>query len=220
MRTIFIGDVHGCRQELEDLLDVLAVGRDDRIVLVGDLVAKGPDSRGVVRLARERGLLAVRGNHDEHVLKHRRGEATKPLKPLHQQVFDSLSEDDWRWFEQLPTHLRFPELNILVVHAGLVPGVPLAQQSDDMLLTIRSVLPDGSPSRRIENSGVPWASAWTGPETIVFGHDAVRGLQQYPFAMGLDTGCVYGGALTAWLLPERNLVSVKARAVWAEPKQD
>jgi len=68
-RTLIVGDVHGCREELEDLLDESGWEEDDQLVFVGDLVAKGPDSLGVIRLARELGARAVRGNHDQHCLK-------------------------------------------------------------------------------------------------------------------------------------------------------
>ena len=97
----------------------------------------------------------------------------------------------------------------MVVHGGVVPGVPIEKQEREHFLTLRSIREDGTPSKKIE--GRPWAAVWKGPERIVFGHDAVRGLQQEPMATGLDTGCVYGGKLTALLLPERKLVSVSAR---------
>ena len=99
------------------------------------------------------------------------------------------------------------------MHAGLVPGVALDAQSPKDLVSMRSIRPDGTASSRYEH-GVPWASRWTGPELVLFGHDAVRGLQQWPHAIGLDTGCVYGGSLSGMLLPEREIVSVKAERAW------
>ena len=81
-------------------------------------------------------------------------------------------------------------------------------------ITLRSIRDDGEPTKKLK--GRPWASLWTGPERIVFGHDAIRGLQQYPLATGLDTGCVYGGKLTGLILPERRLVSVNARRAYVK----
>lgn len=212
MRTLFIGDVHGCALELDALLTVCGWQPGERVVLVGDLVAKGPDSAGVVQRARELGLLAVRGNHDEHVLRWHQGHQKpgKRLKPEHQQVLDTLGPADWAYLSALPLYLRLPELNVLAVHAGLVPGVPLHEQRQEHLLNLRSISPEGRPSKRLSD-GAPWASFWTGPELIIFGHDAMRGLQRHPHAYGLDTGCVYGGRLTAYVLPEGRFYSVLAR---------
>lgn len=217
-RTIYIGDVHGCREELEALLRILGPGSDEGVYLVGDLVAKGPDSQGVVQLARERGLLAVKGNHDAHLLRFvAPDEDGRPLKPAHRKVAESLMPADWRFLEALPLYRRLPALAVVVVHGGLMPGVKLEAQEADTLMNLRSITPAGAPSRRVDE-GVPWASVWRGPEHVVFGHDAVRGLQRHPFATGLDTGCVYGKELTALVLPENRLVSVKARRMWADPK--
>jgi hypothetical protein len=209
-RTIVIGDLHGCLAELEALLAKCEATDEDQLISVGDLVAKGPDSRGVVQLLRERGAWAVKGNHDAHVLVARTGKASATIKPEHQQVLDTLTEADWKWLSALPLFVEVPEHEAIVVHAGLVPGVPLRDQPEDLMLTLRSITPQGVPTKTLE-AGVPWASLWKGPQHVFFGHDAVRGLQQYPFATGLDTGCVYGKELSACVLPGRRIVQVKAK---------
>lgn len=213
-RTIVIGDVHGCVDELSELLRILAAGPGDDVVLVGDLVAKGPDSAGVLRLARERNLRSVLGNHDAHLLRIRHPEQDRGSKSEHKKIARSLSEADWAWLESLPMSLSLPDFRVRVVHAGFVPGVALEEQQRENLLNLRSITPDGKPSKRA-SEGAPWGSLWRGPEHIVFGHDAIRGIQQHPFATGLDSGCVYGGALTALVLPERRFVSVRARRAYA-----
>lgn len=215
MRTVLIGDVHGCLEELDALLEACEYQKGQRLVMLGDLVAKGPDSAGVVRRVRELGALAVLGNHDAFALEHfaRGPEAWAELKPGKRRMLESLSEEDVAFLAGLPRWLRLEDLGVLVVHAGVLPGLPLEAQDPNDLINMRSVRPDGTASKRIEE-GAPWASQWQGPERIFFGHDAVRGLQRYPYAMGLDTGCVYGGELSAYVLPEERLIQVKARRVY------
>lgn len=227
MRTIIIGDVHGCLDELVRLVRTCGGVRESRLVLVGDLVAKGPDSLGVLQWAREAGALAVLGNHDDHLLKlqpggvHARGEVggKKKVRPGLERLAATLTPLDWAWLAGLPLWRSFAigeaavSEPVLVVHAGLVPGVPLAKQDRHHFLTLRSITDDGQPSNRIE--GMPWGEMWRGPEHVVHGHDAVRGLQQNAHATGLDTGCVYGRQLTALIWPEKRLVSVPARREYA-----
>ena len=212
-RTLVVGDVHGCLKELEQLLAQAGLEAGDILVLAGDLTAKGPDSQGVVQLARERGALAVLGNHDAHVLDILGGRSSKAH---HTQVARSLTAADAAWLQALPLWLDLPAVGALVVHAGLLPGVPLERQPRHLLLNLRSFDERGEPSTRVEG-GVPWASRWPGPRQVLFGHDALRGLQRHPHALGLDTGCVYGGALSAVWLPGGALVQVKARKVWRPP---
>ena len=216
-RTIIIGDVHGCYDELRLLLKECDVRSKDRVIFVGDLVAKGPKSREVVRWARKNEALAVRGNHDEHCLRwwrsQRDGQPAPELRPQHQVVCHTLKKKDFLWLDSLPHFIELPDLNAIVVHAGVETGIPLKNQSPRLLMNMRSVLPDGSGSKKLSD-GVPWASLWSGPEHIYFGHDALRGLQQYEHATGLDTGCVYGGKLTAVILPDEEFISVPAKENW------
>lgn len=216
-RTFIIGDVHGCSEELQALLQRCEHRAGDRVVFVGDLVAKGPDSRGVLDMARRLEALAVRGNHDQAVLACREpSRFARSPSAEHLSLAHTLEPDDWALLEALPFYLELPEHDCQIVHAGLLPGIPLAEQNPYDLMNMRSIRADGSASRRVDE-GVPWASCWQGPPTVVFGHDARRGLQRYPHALGLDTGCVYGGKLTAWLLPERELVAVPARRMYRAP---
>ena len=222
-RTIVIGDVHGCASELQDLLTRVAVSTGDHVCFVGDLVARGPDSRAVLRIARELGARSVVGNHEDRLLAARRGDADRGperLGPAHASVFRDLDLADWALLEALPMHLDLPEHGLRIVHAGLVPGLPIERQDRALLTRLRSIRDDGSPSAR--DDGVPWAARYTGPPHVAFGHNATRGLQLHDHATGLDTGCVYGGGLTALVLgagqpvpPPRDrpgvLVSVPAR---------
>lgn len=221
-RTLIIGDVHGCAEELRALLDEVAFrpGQDE-LVSVGDLVNKGPDSIGVVRLVRALGARAVMGNHDDLVVRcaaARRAGTDDTFPDGVRRIVKKLDDDDLAWLEALPLTLSLDDHHTIIVHAGLLPNVPLGSQAREHVLTMRSIRTDGTPTKRIEE-GVAWASLWPGPEQVLFGHDAVRGLQRWPYATGLDTGCVYGGRLTGMLLPERKLVSVPATREWAEPSK-
>jgi len=223
-RTIVVGDVHGCLAELEELLGRVKYDPADRLVFVGDLVARGPDSLGVVALARRLGATVVRGNHEERVLRALGLGATKgggEPAAHHATIARALPPDDADFLARTPLYLTLPEHDLTVVHAGIEPPLPLEEQTAETLLHVRAVKRDGKK--------VLWGAAHAGPGHVVFGHNAIEKLQLHPFATGLDTGCVYGGALTALVLgqgepvlgpPEarrRQLVRVPAARVWFDP---
>jgi hypothetical protein len=213
-RTIVVGDVHGCAEELQMLLRKCGHSRGDRVVLAGDLVAKGPDSQAVVQFARENGVLAVLGNHDAFALAHRNDAGKADRSQGRRSYLSKLLPADWDYLESLPLFLNLGPTrpgghDVVVVHAGAVPGLPLDRQKREHLLSLRSIDDTGAPTSRLLVH-FPWAAQWRGPEQLVFGHDAVRGLQQTAFATGIDTGCVYGRALTALVLPEGEPVQVPA----------
>ena len=221
-RTIIIGDVHGCVQEAESLLGACKFEAGDSLIFTGDLIGRGPDSKAVLELAKRLNASSVRGNHEHALLGWKealdRGTPPPYLPDAHRELALSLEESDWSFIRTMPLFLTLPEHNAIVVHAGLVPGVPLEEQSTEILLSIRTLRRDGSGSSG-HDDGPPWATMWLGPQEIVFGHNARRGLQKHKFATGLDTGCVYGGSLTAYILPERRLVSVPALKVHRKPRE-
>ncbi|KAL7451302.1 hypothetical protein ACHAWC_003143 [Mediolabrus comicus] len=213
-KVIAIGDVHGCIDELQALLRKCDYHPGDTVVFLGDLVCKGPDSLSVVQMAREIGAIGVRGNHDFEVVRWHQAIKSGADAPVigseHYYVASALSTADLKWMYSLPWFISSSHLNALFVHAGFVSGIRLAKQNPRLMMNMRSILPDGTVTSKFFNNW-PWARLWDGPQTVFFGHDADRGLQQYEHAIGLDTGCVYGGKLTACILPERRLVSVNAK---------
>jgi hypothetical protein len=199
-RTVIVGDVHGCRAELERLLLLVDYQNDfDRLVFVGDLVARGPDSLGVLALARATNALVVRGNHEERVLREaQKGLSNDGTRPgVHRDLAEALGDADWKLLEATPLWAYLPEHGLTVVHAGIDPTLPFEAQDPETLLFVRH-------ARGRERSGkkVLWGEAYAGPMPFVFGHNAIEKLQLHAFATGLDTGCVYGGKLTALVLDE------------------
>ena len=213
-KVIAIGDVHGCIDELQDLLRQCDFRPGDLVVFLGDLVCKGPDSVAVVQMAREIGAIGVRGNHDFEVVRWHQAIKSGVDPPVfgseHYHIAACLSNADMNWMHSLPWYISSKDLSALFVHAGFVSGIRLAKQNPRLMMNMRSILPDGTVTSKFFNNW-PWARLWDGPQTVLFGHDADRGLQQYEHAIGLDTGCVYGGRLTACILPEKKLVSVSAK---------
>ena len=203
-RHFVVGDVQGCHQELVDLL---AEARFDhttqRLAFVGDLINRGPDSRGVLQLARDLDAQVVVGNHEDALLS---GFAGETMGRVRAQLGAEL--EAWTaWMRALPTFLRLDDggAGAIVVHAGIAPGKRPEACTRAELTRIRDV------------DGKPWFDSWRGPETVLFGHWARMGKVDRPLAKGLDTGCVYGGRLTGIFWPEGRWVSVPARRMWFDP---
>jgi len=202
-RTIIVGDVHGCARELEDLLSYVGLSRRDRLVMVGDLVVRGPEPRKVVTMLRELGAQAVRGNHEDRLLRWRRSTRTPNeihIGALTRRTAEDLKTRDWEYLEALPLWLDLPEHGVRVVHAGLVPGLSIEDQDPRTLMYVRTLDHDREPC---ETRGArSWAHHYEGPEHVVFGHNALPFPEIATHATGIDTGAVYGGRLTAMVLRE------------------
>jgi hypothetical protein len=222
-RTLIVGDVHGCLQELDALLEAAAfVARSDRLVLVGDVVVRGPNSPGALARAVELGATIARGNHEQKLLAGRAGAVR--LGPEHQAVADALSEEDWRTLEAMPLWLDLPDHGLRVVHAGVIPGVDVTRTPKEALLKMRTIDSHGRWSDA-RDGGDLWGTLYEGPPHVIFGHHARPAPQLHRWATGIDTGCVYGQRLTGMLLDpgepvprgegaRAKLVSVPARRAY------
>ncbi|KAI3282675.1 hypothetical protein CBS147309_725 [Penicillium roqueforti] len=257
-RLIIVGDVHGMKKSLEALLDKVDFDKHkgDHLILVGDLVNKGPDSPGVVDLAMKLGASAVRGNHENAVLNaaaeikvnatrdtllHSRGVADDPVVPENPdaelpgnnirdcEIADKcvpatshstasvLSTRHLDWLATLPLILRvkLPHVltscfgdTLIVVHAGLVPGIPLEDQDPHAVMHMRSLIRKSGDEDVFVPAEIPgeesWVMEWNrcqdrlaSKTMVIFGHDAKRQLQLSSYAIGLDSACLYGHQLSA-----------------------
>lgn len=217
-RTIVIGDVHGCDRELQDLIGVLALREDDRVIFVGDLVNRGPNTSGVLRLAR--GIphsRAVLGNHELRLLEYRRTKDGSRLKPYDHETLSILTEEDWRYLHTMEDHVELPEYDAVVVHAGFLPHGAWRTQPRSVFTRIQVVDAFGEAKKRSEcRDGIFWADVWAGPPFVVYGHTPVKQPLRSQWAIGIDTGVGYGGMLSAFVFPERKVVSVPARRVYVK----
>ncbi|AKT43833.1 metallophosphoesterase [Chondromyces crocatus] len=207
-RTIIVGDVHGCRDELAALLERIGLAATDRLVMVGDLIVRGPDPCGTLDLLREVGAISVRGNHEDRLLRWHAGKGDssgEPLGEMSKATARLLRKRDWAWLETLPYWIDLPEQGIRVVHAGVVPGLPIERQDPHTLMYVRCLGRYGEPVERRGGKRL-WGETYVGPPHLVFGHNAKPEPQLHSWATGIDTGAVYGGRLTAMVLREGEMV--------------
>jgi protein phosphatase len=238
-----IGDVHGCRAELVDLLITLGYAPvlDDqqrpvdavpptgrRAVFLGDLVDRGPDSPGVLRLVM--GMVAaghalcVPGNHEAKLVRALDGKKTTVSHGL-AETLQQLASQPPEFVQQtrdfcygLVSHLVLDGGRLVVAHAGLIEAYHGRASA-----RVRAFALYGDTSGEIDEFGLPvrypWAEDYRGAATVLYGHTPKPTVEWVNNTACLDTGCVFGGQLTAMRYPERKLVDVPAREVYYEPSR-
>ncbi|MFH1568747.1 MAG: metallophosphoesterase [Gemmatimonadota bacterium] len=224
MLTVVVGDVHGCAGELRELLDRVGFHpASHRLLLTGDAFSRGPDPIGVWHLIRATGAAMVLGNHDDRLLRQlraaRAGDQVELRRPHHRRTYEllqPLAAELLPWLESLPLYLRQEEAppgGLLLVHAGIDPVRGLTGTTREQLLSLRTWPPAGS------LEGPRWYDH-LGPQDgcIAFGHDAPGGLVVRrrpdggrPWLVGLDSGCVYGGSLSAYVIEADRILQVPSR---------
>ncbi|KRB36597.1 polynucleotide kinase-phosphatase [Microbacterium sp. Root180] len=236
-----IGDVHGCRSELETLLTRLGyeIERDAhgrpvdarhpegrRVIFLGDLVDRGPDVVGVLRLAMgmvgSGNALAVPGNHEAKLVRALRGAQVSVSHGL-EETLAQLAGESEEFREQvaafcydLVSHLVLDDGRLVVAHAGLKE-----QYHGRASGRVRAFALYGETTGETDEFGLPvrypWAQDYRGKAVVLYGHTPVPTVEWVNNTACLDTGCVFGGALSAMRYPEREIVSVPAEQVWYEP---
>lgn len=241
-----IGDVHGCFDELIMLLEKLdyRIERVDydndnfgfkvsppderRAVFVGDLVDRGPDSPSVLKLVMSMvnsgAAFGVPGNHDMKLQKYLNGKNVQIKHGLEQTVEQLLSETDEfknqakEFLYGLVSHYVFDDGKLVVAHAGLKEEMQGRGSG-----AVRSFCMYGETTGETDDFGLPvrynWAAEYRGKAMVVYGHTPVPEAQWLNKTIDIDTGCVFGGKLTALKYPEEELVSVDAMKVYAEPSK-
>ncbi len=211
-RVIAIGDVHGCAWELEALLEKLAPTRHDRIILLGDLINRGPESARVIALARQHAHRSLLGNHELRLLNYRRTGDPTHLKRSDYDTLKQLGPKEWAYLEAMPLTARVDGQATVLVHGGFLPNQPWRGQPARVVTRIQVVTADGEPHKRADFPDAPhWSELWNGPPFVVYGHTPRDEPQRTKWTLGIDTACAMGGALTACVLPGRSLVQVRAR---------
>jgi predicted kinase len=235
-----VGDVHGCASELRTLLTRLGWELEDshgqvvgashpqgrRAVFVGDLVDRGPDTPGVLRLVMgmvARGTaLCVMGNHEAKLARALTGARVRVSHGLAESLEQLEREpEDFRaealgFMESLPTHYVLDEGRLVVAHAGLKETYHGRTSG-----RVRAFALYGDTTGETDEYGLPvrlpWAEDYRGEATVVYGHTPVPQAEWVNNTICLDTGVVFGGSLSALRYPEREVVSVPAEQQWYEP---
>jgi bis(5'-nucleosyl)-tetraphosphatase (symmetrical) len=247
-KTFIIGDVHGCIDELKELVQLLAPDTDDQLIFIGDLIDRGPDSIGVVRQvvqwSKQLNIKLILGNHEEKFLRYvqhiKDGSGVeKQMKRIDEfpKLLNSLSVDELYFIEQAYHSLHIPEINTVLIHGGVwreihfpLPAsyvynseISKAHKHLSLLGKTRYVDPKG----RFVSFGeekpedIFWAEEYKGEYGhIYFGHHPFiqSGPYHFAHATAIDTGCVFGGWLTAIEIAGQEVkhMSVAAREIYSK----
>ncbi len=216
---LFVGDIQGCAREFALLLERAEFRPGaHRLLPVGDTINRGPEAPGVLKLLRDTDAEPIVGNHELALLELGNGGlsaklANNPGSAARQLREAGLWEWAVAWMRAWPHARVGPDW--LAVHAGLHPRLPVDQTAPDYLANVRYCNEDGVrpafPDGNVKDDPPgfrPWYAHYQGGRTVMFGHWARRGLVRQNRVRGLDSGCVYGGALTGLWWPDDRIVQV------------
>nr|MCU0390123.1 polynucleotide kinase-phosphatase [Thermoflexibacter sp.] len=233
-----IGDIHGCFEELTELMQklgyqivtepyiVVTPPEGRRAIFLGDLTDRGENSPDVLRLVmgmvKARTAFCVVGNHDAKLLQKLNGKNVQPKHGL-AETLEQLSTQSPEFVEEVRTfldglisHYLLDGGRLVVAHAGLKESMQGRASG-----AVRAFCLYGETTGEIDEFGLPvrlnWAMEYRGKAMVVYGHTPIPRAEWLNNTMNIDTGCVFGGKLTALRYPERELIDVPAKKVYCEP---
>tara|TARA_B100000035_G_scaffold268750_1_gene242315 strand:- start:150 stop:803 length:654 start_codon:yes stop_codon:yes gene_type:complete len=211
-RTIAIGDVHGCAREFEKLLKIIKPQSGDRIIQIGDLINKGPDSANCIAIAKANQIETLMGNHEWRLLRAKKEKGLQELNSYNRSTAEELSKSDWKFLKNLPKFIYDHRLNTIFVHGGFIPNIPWHKQCIETVTSVQVITKSGLPEKRSSAPNAKlWSHYWKRKERVIYGHTPRRRVYKRKNTLCLDTGCVYGGQLTAYSIEEKRLISVRAK---------
>jgi Calcineurin-like phosphoesterase len=211
MKQLIIGDIHGCYDELQDLLDKAALATDDQIIAIGDIIDRGRDSaRALAFFQQTPNARSILGNHERKHIRWLRGEIEPAVSQIiaREQIGNSYPEAV-AFMDTFPRFLELPDA--LLVHGFYEPGVPVEKQRETVIvgtLSGEKYIRDYYPW--------PWYEQYDGEKPLIVGHrdysdDRMEPVVYRERVYMIDSRCVYGGSLTGLLLPDFKLISVPSR---------
>ena len=205
--TFIVGDIHGCFNELMLLLKQAQCSvSHHRIILVGDVINKGPDSLKTLNWIYQNKIESVIGNHELAFIESI--ENGTPMSSSLQQLKEEMNTQIFHWIQFLkswPTYIE--EKDFMVVHAGLVPNEHPSCSKIEHLVNLR-FWDIKNQTRSNSSQNKPWHDYYHDQKLVIYGHWARQGFLQKKNSIGLDSGCVYGNQLTGIWLPSRTIIQV------------
>ena len=214
-RVIIYGDLHGCLDEFVALREKVQPSANDREIVIGDILDRGPYSNELFQYVRENGIESILGNHEYKYLRYKKHEdnaiKTSKKNPMtfgdkKLEIFNRFTTEDFEYLESLPFYIKID--NLTLIHAGLTNKIDLdtAKKKElEKVLWIRALdenqktlsLNDDNPTSKF------WSEYYDGNQGIVvYGHEPFKEVKIDEFSFGIDTGCVYGNKLTALIVSD------------------
>ncbi|MDC9715123.1 MAG: metallophosphoesterase [Gammaproteobacteria bacterium] len=212
-RLIIYGDIHGCYDELVQLRQKINPKKDDIEVCVGDVITRGSDSIKTLRYLQSNSIKSTLGNHEDKIIRYLAHQKNLKKNPINldedeQNIINRLNAEDIKYLQNMRLFMRFSKITIL--HGGLQNHQKLddvSKKSHAKILRLRYLDEDRNfvSYGQEDDKSIFWADIYDGNQGfIVYGHQNFNKVKVNKHALGVDTGCVYGGKLSAAIFEDSN----------------